>query len=143
MNESRYWAASDINEIANHIIARKDNYLKFLENSTIMEELRNSFGLFYGNSAIEELNDGKTIMSANHYASLVRALHTMVTQQRPAFEARAINSDYKTQSSVILSNGLIDYYMREKKLEDMLKQACLYALYLREGWITVEWDVNA
>lgn len=143
MNNTTYWAASDINEIAGHILERKDNYLKFLENSTIMEELRNSFGLFYGNSAIEELNDGKTIMSANHYASLVRALHTMVTQQRPAFEARAINSDYKTQSSVILANGLIDYYMREKKLEDMLKQACLYALYLREGWITVEWDVNA
>ena len=143
MNESKYWAASDINEIAHHMIARRDEYLKFLENSTIMEELRNSFSLFYGNSSIDELDNGKTIMSANHYASLVRALHTMVTQQRPAFEARAINSDYKTQSSVILANGLIDYYMREKKLEDMLKQACLLALYLREGWITVEWDVNA
>lgn len=143
IKQSTYWAASDINEIAHHMIARRDEYLKFLENSTIMEELRNSFSLFYGNSSIDELDNGKTIMSANHYASLVRALHTMVTQQRPAFEARAINSDYKTQSSVILANGLIDYYMREKKLEDMLKQACLLALYLREGWITVEWDVNA
>lgn len=146
MNDSKqssYWAASDQSEIAQHILARRDDYLTFLENSTIMSELRDSFSLFYGNSSIEELSDGKTIMSANHYASLVRALHTMVTQQRPAFEARAINSDYKTQSSVILANGLIDYYMREKKLEDMLKHACLLALYLREGWITVEWDVNA
>lgn len=143
MNESKYWAASDINEIAGHILERKDNYLTFLENSTIMGELRDSFSLFYGNTAIDEMDNGKTIMTSNHYASLVRALHTMVTQQRPAFEARAVNSDYKTQSSVLLANGLIDYYMREKKLEDKLKEACLLALYLREGWITVEWDVNA
>lgn len=143
MNNTTYWAASDINEIAGHIIERKDNYLTFLENSTIMGELRDSFSLFYGNTAIDEMDNGKTIMTSNHYASLVRALHTMVTQQRPAFEARAVNSDYKTQSSVLLANGLIDYYMREKKLEDKLKEACLLALYLREGWITVEWDVNA
>lgn len=143
MNNTTYWAASDINEIAGHILERKDNYLKFLENSTIMSELRDSFSLFYGNTAIDEMDNGKTIMTSNHYASLIRALHTMVTQQRPAFEARAVNSDYKTQSSVILANGIIDYYMREKKLEDSLKEACLLALYLREGWISVNWDVNA
>lgn len=142
MNESKYWAASDVNEIANHILERKTEYLTFLENSTIMSELRNSFSMFFGNTAIDELDDGKTLMTVNHYGSLIRALHTMVTQNRPAFEARATNSDYKTQSSVILANGLIDYYMREKKLEDLLKQACLLALYLREGWITVEWDTS-
>lgn len=143
MIETEYWAAADINDIADKIKEQKNNYLLYLENSGIMGELRDSFSLFYGNSAIDELESGKTIMTANHYASLVRALHTMVTQNRPAFEARAVNSDYKTQGTTILANGLIDYYMREKKLEDLLKQACLLALYMREGWVSLDWDVNA
>lgn len=140
---SQYWAASDRNDIVNHIKEKKLAYLKFLENSGIMPELRDSFKKFYGNSAIQELDDGKTVMTANHYASLIRSLQTFITQNRPAFEARAVNSDYDSQAVTILANGLFDYYLREKRLEDLLKNAVYLALFLREGWIMAEWDVNA
>ena len=140
---STYWAAADASELVNHIKEKKLGYLKFLENSGIMAELRDSFKKFYGNSAIEELEDGKTIMSANHYASLIRSLQTFITQNRPAFEARAVNSDYDSQAVTILANGLFDYYLREKKLEDMLKNSVYRALFMREGWIVGEWDVSA
>lgn len=138
--QSEYWAASSINDIANHIQSKKDSYYKFLESSGVLEELQRSYSLFYGNSSIDEFDDGKTLMSANHYASLVRSLHVMVTQNRPGFDARAINSDYRSQATTILANGLLDYYLREKQLEDHLKNACQLALYLREGWITAEWN---
>lgn len=141
--QSTYWAASSINEIANHIINKKDEYYKFLESSGILEELRRSYSLFYGNSAIDQLEDGKTVMSVNHYASLIRSLHVLVTQNRPAFDARSVNSDYRSQATTTLANGLLDYYMREKRLEEHLKNACQLALYLREGWITAEWNTQS
>lgn len=135
----KYWASASTSEIANHIIEKKDSYLNYLENSGILEELRKSYSLFFGNSAIDMI-DNKTIMSVNHYGSLARSLHTLITQNRPALSARSINSDYKSQATTILANGLCDYYLREKNLEDHLKNACLLSLYLREGWITAEWD---
>lgn len=140
---STYWAASSRNEIANHILTKKEAYYKFLQNSGILEELSRSYRAFFGNSTIEEMKNGKTLMSANHYASLVRSLHTLVTQNRPAFEARAINSNYESQATTILANGLLDYYLREKRLEVNLKDACLLALYLREGWIVANWDAQS
>jgi hypothetical protein len=139
----QYWAAKeDKTELISEIRNKKDSYHKFLTNSGILEELRKSYSLFYGNSAIIELESGPTIMSVNHYGSLTRSLHTLVTQNRPSFEARAVNSDYKSQSTTILANGLLDYYLREKRLEVNLKEACLMSLYLREGWIVCEWEAN-
>lgn len=140
---STYWAAANRDEIVNHILDKKTNYLKYLEQSGIMNELRKSYSCFFGNSAIEEFENGKTVMSANHYASLIRSLQTFITQNRPAFEARALNSDYESQAVTILANGLFDYYLREQNLEELLKQAVFLALYLREGWIIGEWDVSA
>lgn len=138
--ESTYWALAAGKDITEHIKKRKDEYWQFLSTSGVLEELQRSYKLFYGNSAIDEMNNGKTVMSVNHYASLVRSLHNIVTQNRPAFEARAVNSDYESQAVTLLANGLLDYYLREKRLEDNLKEACMLALYLREGWITAEWD---
>ena len=140
---TQYWAASSRDEIANHILEKKTAYLKYLEQSGIMSELRKSYSSFFGNSAIDELEDGKTVMTVNHYASLVRSLQTFITQNRPAFEARALNSDYESQAVTILANGLFDYYLREQGIEELLKQAVFLALYLREGWIVGEWDVSA
>lgn len=142
MNSYTYWAAESRDNIAKLMQGKKEQYLKYLENSGILDELRKSYRLYYGNSAIIETEKGKAIMTANHYGSLVRALHTLVTQNRPAFEARAANTDHRTQGATILANGLLDYYLREKRIEDTLKEACILALFLREGWVEGEWDAS-
>lgn len=138
--ESSYWAAKAPKELAEHLLSKRDEYRTFLENSGILPELSRSFKMFYGNSSIDELNDGKSVMTVNQYGSLVRSLHTLVCQNRPAAEARAMNSDHKSQATTILANGLLEYYMKEKRLEDHLKNAALMSLFLREGWITAEWN---
>lgn len=143
MSENNYWASAPANEIAAHLQTRIDDYLHYLESSGVMEELRKSYKLFYGNSAIQEQINGQTTMQVNHYASLVRSIHTMVTQNRPSFEARSINSDFESQATTILANGLLDYYLREKSLEEHLKRATELALFLREGWIVADWAVNS
>ena len=66
----------------------------------------------------------------------------MTTSQRPAFEAKAINDDYKSQTQCILAQGLLDYYMREKRLEKHLKRAVETSLWAGEGYISLEWDAS-
>lgn len=143
MNQNDYWAGSPTSEIAQHLKTKIDDYYKFLENSSILGELRKSYVLFYGNSAIQEFENGQTTMQVNHYRSLISSIHTMVTQNRPAFEARAINSDHESQAVTQLANGLCDYYLREKNLEEHLKKATELALYLREGYVIAEWSPDS
>ena len=60
----------------------------------------------------------------------------MITSSRPTMDARAINTDYKSYAQTYLANGILDYYMREKKLEDALKKATELAVVLGAGFIS-------
>lgn len=142
MSNNKYWASLPTKEVGRELEARNTEYKDFLRNSGILEELKKSYRLFYGNSAIQEDDDGHTAMSVNHYASLIRSIHTSVTNQRPAFQALAVNSDYESQADTQLASGLLDFYMRTKRLEDHMKIATELALYLREGWISCKWNVT-
>ena len=84
-----------------------------------------------------------TTLSINHFRNLLSHLETMTVQQRAAFEPRATNSDVKSQSQVILAAGLLDYYMREKKMERYLVQATKEALIYCEAFLRVTWDATA
>jgi hypothetical protein len=66
----------------------------------------------------------------------------MTLQQRVAFEPRGVNSDVKTQSQVILATGLLDYYLRIKRLEARFRQQVKDALMYGEGFLRTEWDAT-
>jgi hypothetical protein len=84
-----------------------------------------------------------TSMGVNHYRNLLLHLETMTIQQRANFEPRATNSDVKSQSQVILAAGLLDYYMREKKLERFIKTGVKECLIFSEGFVRAEWDATS
>lgn len=141
-----YWASVPSNEIADAIIDRTDKYYEFLSYTGRLDLYRRSYNYYYrprltGAQLNATGEQGElTTISVNHYRNLLLHLETMTTQQRAAFEPRATNSDVKSQSQVILATGLLDYYMREKKLERNIKQAVKDALVFGEGFICAEWD---
>ena len=59
----------------------------------------------------------------------------MITANRPSMDARAINTDAKSLSQTYLANGILDYYMREKHLEDALKKAVEMAVVMGSGYV--------
>ncbi len=56
-------------------------------------------------------------LPVNHLRNIAQNILVMITATRPAMEARAVNTDYKSLVQTKLANGLLDYYMREKRLE--------------------------
>lgn len=144
-----YWAAVPEDEIADNMLERVDNYYKFLSMSGRLDLLRRSWVYYYrprvtGARLNPTGEQGElTSLSVNHYRSLLSRLETMTTEQRPAFEPRATNSDVKSQSQVILATGLLDYYMREKQMEDYIKQGVKSALIFGEAFVRCEWDATS
>lgn len=140
-----YWASKPTDEIGKELMKRVEDYAEFLESSGMMAEMRRSYEKFYGSSVVKDagVQGELAVMSVNHYASLIRSIHSMVTVNRPAWEPRATNTDTKSQAQTVLASGLLDYYAREKKMERFLKEGCLTALFLREAWVVSTWDATA
>lgn len=143
-----YWASVPANEIADNMLEKVDNYYKFMSMSGRLDLLRRSWVYYYrprvsGGRLNPVGEQGElTALSANHYRNLLSHLETMTVQQRPAFEPRATNSDVESQSQVILATGLLDYYMREKKLERFIKQGVKESLIFGEAFVRAEWDAT-
>lgn len=141
--QTQYWAADTTEAIGKKIVDKFKAWQYYCRDTGIVKELRKSYKAFYGTTDVKDAGESLRAIHINNYASLCRNLHVMVTSQRPAWQPRAINSDLESQASADLGAGLLDYYMREKHLEQKLNRATEMALILREGWTVVDWDVNA
>jgi hypothetical protein len=149
MNQSQnapYWATLPQHEIADEILDRVDKFYEYLSLSGRLDFYRRSWSYYYrGRVTGAQINPAGeqgelTTLAVNHYRNLLVHLETMTTQQKAAFEPKATNSDVKSQSQVILAAALLDYYMREKKLNRNIKQAVKDALIFAEGFLRAEWD---
>lgn len=98
----------------------------------------NSFRISAGGSQ-GELSE----MMANEYRTLLRQMLTMITSERPSYDVRSMNTDHKSESQAIIGEQVLEFYLRHKKLENLLKDACEKSLWSGEGFIGLRWDTQA
>jgi hypothetical protein len=150
---TQYWAAQPTEQFGKEVIRRVNSYYEYLLNSGMLRKYRKSYDTYYGYSAsgffqstsdvIQGGEQGElSLLKVNHYRNLTVHLLNLTTQSRPALECRAANTDVKTQAQTILGNGILEYYMRDKRLERYLKTATEHALIWGEGFIYMGWDAN-
>lgn len=144
--DDRYWASVGVDEIAYRMGDKITKYYEYLQLSGRLDLYRRSWQYYFrprltGARMNPVGQQGElTAISVNHYRNLLLHLETMTCQQRAAFEPRATNSDVKSQSQVILAAGLLDYYMRDKKMERNIKAAVKDGLIYGEGFLRVHWN---
>ncbi len=147
-NRDQYWAAAPVSEIADRILDRVEKYFLYMGQSGRLDLLRRSWLYYYRPQMMEGAlapvgQQGElTAISVNDYRNLLMHLETMTLSQRVNFEPKATNTDVKSQSQVILAAGLLEYYLREKRMERFIKQSVKDGLMLSEGFVRVEWDAN-
>jgi hypothetical protein len=145
---AEYFAAKSSEEVAGDLMRAVEDFDRHLKTSGRMNLWRNSYFAYYkplsvgGKLTRTGEQSEYTAMHANHYRNLLSHLKTMTTQQRPAFEPRATNTDYKSQAQTLLAQGLLDYYLREKKMERNIKTATEHGLVFGEGFVSAEWDAT-
>lgn len=152
-DRDEYFAKKEAKDTAFALLQKSRTFFNVLESNQYLEKLRKMWKAYYGaynNSSgsghvIEYSGEqGEfTLLPVNHFANLARHIYVMITTNRPVMEARAVNTDYKSLSQTYLANSILDYYMREKRLEDALKQAVEMAVVLGSGFIKLEWNATA
>lgn len=150
MSDTRkYFASLGADEIGDELSSKVDNWEEFVNTSGIFERMRRSHEAYYGFNGSEHLSSQIShggiqgelnLVKVNQLRNILQHMLVMTTSQRPAMEARAINTDYKSIAQTVLANGILDYYMREKRLEKHLKTAAEIALIFGEGYVRLEWD---
>lgn len=142
-----YFAKDKAEKAVTHIISKADQWYTNIQLNKYIEKLHRSYnaygGVFYENA--HEISyggeQGELVnLAVNHYRNLATNILNMVTGSRPSFQSRAVNTDRKSLIQAQLANGLLDYYMREKRLERFLKEAVEMSIVLGSGFIKMEWN---
>lgn len=147
-----YFANKPKDEIGGDLYRKVQDWYRDIEVSGIFSRMKKSYHSYYGFNGDEHMSSeiyqagiqGElSLIKVNHYRNLIQHMLVMTTSQRPSMDARAINADYKSLAQTVLANGLLDYYMREKRLERYLKKATEISLVFGEGYVRLEWDATA
>lgn len=148
MSELTYFAAKPLSELGDELIAKKDEYYRYLNNIGRRELLFNCYNTYYKPALTRGYTyrsgvEGELVnLTDNHFRSLIDIRLIMATGQRPAFEPKAINTDAESGAQVKLASGLLEYYERVKKLERYLTKATGFAITYGEGFVGTFWNAT-
>lgn len=148
--DNEYFGSDEAPALVEMMIRKSQEWFNSLTTSDFLEKIKASWqahhGVFYENNHGISFGgeQGELVnMPVNHYSNIAQNILTMVTATRPSFQAKAINTDLKSQIQTNLANGLLDFYMRDKRLEQDLKKAVEYAIVMGTGYIKMEWNATS
>lgn len=151
--EETYFAAKPGKDTSSVLLGKVDGWNKTLEANGYLDKLRYMWaayhGVFYTDFAdSHQINftgeQGELVhLPINHIRNLGQIMLNMTTSNRPSLQARSANTDYKSIIQTTLANGLLDYYMREKRLEVYLKNAVEMAIVLGSGYVKMDWNATS
>lgn len=148
-NDNVYFAADESKKTVSHLQQKGQQWFDSLSDTNYFDIIKRSWDAYHGRyyDSSHSINYGGEVgelvnISVNHYRNIASHMLTMTTAARPAFQARARNTDYKSQVQTLLANGLLEYYMKEKRIEKVLKKAVEYAVVFGSGFIRMDWDAT-
>jgi len=148
---SGYFAAQEPEKVAAAVLNKANFFMNSLDVTGQVNRMSDSYkfyhGLFFGGEGHRIVYGGDqgeiTHLAVNHFRNIAKHMHVMVTANRPAMTARATNTDYKSIVQTNLANSLLEYYMREKRLEKYLNTAVECSIVLGAGYIKMEWNATS
>lgn len=150
MAQKDYFAARKGDELIAALNDKVESWNMTLESTGYLNKLRDMYAAYHGayfNSVGDAHqisfggDDGELVeMAVNDLRNLGSHMITMMTSSRPAMQTKAVNTDYKSIVQTRLADGLLDYYMREKRIEEYFKDACEYAVVFGSGFIKLNWN---
>lgn len=152
VNES-YFATKPSKDTISILLNRSKSFYNVLESNSYTIKLNKMWRFYHGafTSSVGLSHEvtftgeqGELVtLPVNHFRNLARHMFVMITANRPIMEARAVNTDYKSLAQTYLASGILDYYMREKHLEDALKKAVETSIVLGAGFVKLAWNATA
>lgn len=132
----KYFASLPTSDLIRELSHRIDDYYTWVLNTGRLGKWRTAYNTYHGqrgnhnSSFIRSAGDQGELsfLMCNDYRNLVQHLVVTATQQRPATECIAANTDASSQSQAILGDALLETYFKEKKIEKVMRESIESAL---------------
>jgi hypothetical protein len=133
------------------LLEKVEDFSQQIELAGYGEKFKKSYSFYYGNGYFSDSaglrasgdRGEETRINVNTYRNLLRYQLSLITSERPAYDVVPINTDYDSMASAIVGDEVLEYYLRVKKLEDVLKDAVEKAIFTSEGYVALSWDTAA
>lgn len=151
-DNTTYFVNKPANDRARIILQKSEDWYNSLQTSGYYDKLRTMWQAYHGvmftNGESHTINFGGeqgelSQIAVNHLRNIATNIINMVTATRPAMQCRAVNTDYKSYVQTKLGNGLLDYYLRDHRLEKYFKNAAEMAVVLASGYVKKAWNATA
>lgn len=152
-----YWAAEATERVGKEIWDRIEQYYDAIKTEGYYHILQRSYNAYYGLTS-QASAAGKLFVSSavtrggiqgetydhkvNMFRNVLQHMLVLVTSERPAYETMASNTDYKSQSQAELGDGLLEYYVTEKRSDRILVDACETGIVMASGHVSLTWDTS-
>lgn len=148
--EGKYFAADSADKTVDYLQSRAMAWFNYYVENNYIYKIKRSWEGYHGSYYLDGHKvsyggeQGELVnLPVNHYRNIATNILNLVCANRPAFNPRATNLDSRSQTQVQLASGLLEYYMREKKLERFLRKAVEYAIVLGSGYIKMTWNATS
>lgn len=153
-SDDGYFAAAKSERLASTCLSKSQSFYNTMNANYYLDRLASMWMSYHGqygdmgNGSAHQIGfsgeQGElVVLPVNHFRNIAQHMLVMITSNRPTMEARAVNTDYKSLAQTYLANGILDYYMREKKLEECIRRATEMAIVLGAGFLRMEWNATA
>lgn len=151
---SIYFAQEEAEIAAGVLLDKAKSWTDAITGNGYLDKLKRMYRAYHGMYYSADGSDGHEVsfsgeqgelaqLPVNHFRNIGEHIKVMTTSNRPSLEARATNTDYKSLRQTLLANNILDYYMKEKKLEEYLVRAVEYSIVLGAGFIKMDWNATA
>lgn len=82
-------------------------------------------------------------VTVNDFRNIIKHMLVLTTNQKISYEPRATNTDESSLTQTRLAKIIIDYYVREKKVDRYLHDQAEMALVLSKAFLKCTWDKQA
>jgi hypothetical protein len=146
-----YWAALEAEDYAKHAWDKVAAYYEFTRTSQHFRRIAKAYRTMFGIGGVDgstwELqrsgSQGQIIrLGSGHYRNLAEHRVTISTQQKPAWQPVANNSDFSSLAQSKAVSNLMDYYWRDKRVSRHLRTALKNVQWGGEGYTFKLWDTT-
>lgn len=153
-DDKRYWATASIEELPDVVRDRSLAFWNRLDEDGRLDLWRRLERTYYGwdadggwkQSAAVTFGgeSGENVMvRINEFRSIVRAIVALVTAERPAFVAQALQNDGASLDAAPLCEGIVTAYYETRGVEDVAAETARVTCLLGEAFTHLRWDAFA
>lgn len=154
LRSNKYWATEEAREVVRHMEESRSAFVTSISHQGLRERWRKSYNLYYGNhyesrgsanaSAIMRTGaQGELAAFAiNHYRNLIKHTLTLTVNQKPAFDVRAINTDYDSLQQARLGNNILESDYKFKHLGSLMRKSAEMSQVFGKGFVCSYWNTS-